>query len=222
MNGRAWTQEQIEILMNRYPDTPTANLAAELGRAPHQVYAKANALGLKKSKTYLDSPHACRLRRGDNVGAAFRFQKGHVPANKGLRRPGWHAGRMRETQFKKGQRGKRWVPIGTEIFNTDGYLVRKVREDLRGAQNWKSVHTIIWEDRYGPVPACYAVKFIDGNKHNVVIGNLCLVSRQDLAAMNRMWTRYPKELARAIQLHGAVVRRINRRRRDEEPHHRPT
>jgi len=58
-------------------------------------------MGLTKSAAYLASPAACRLRKGDNVGAARRFRPGHVPANKGLRRPGWSTGRMAETQFKK-------------------------------------------------------------------------------------------------------------------------
>lgn len=218
MKRRHWSSQDIEILAREYADTPTATLAARFARPLQQVYAKATSLGLRKSAAYLASPHACRLRRGDHVGAPTRFQPGHVPANKGLRRPGWYAGRMRETQFKKGQRGNKWVPIGAEVFNTDGYLVRKVREDLRGAMNWRMVHVILWEQRHGPVPAGYAVKFIDGDRRNVAIDNLCLVSRQDLARLNRMWTVYPRELALAIQLHGQLKRKINRRTRDAERH----
>lgn len=48
------------------------------------------------------------------------------PFNKGLRRPGWHVGRMRETQFRKGERSgiaaKNWRPIGTIRTDPDGYL----------------------------------------------------------------------------------------------------
>jgi len=219
MKRRHWSAEEIEILVREYADTPTATLAARFARPLQQVYAKAKSLGLRKSEAYLASPHACRLRRGDNVGASCRFQPGHVPANKGLRRPGWYTGRMRETQFKKGQRGNKWVPVGTEVFNTDGYLVRKVREDRVGAMNWRMVHVLLWEERYGPVPNGYAVKFIDGDRQHVAIDNLCLVSRQDLAAMNRMWTNYPRELALAIQLQGQLKRKINRRASDER-HHR--
>ncbi len=219
MKRRHWSAEETEILVREYADTPTAALAARFARPLQQVYAKAKSLGLRKSEAYLAGPHACRLRRGDHVGAPTRFKPGHVPANKGLRRPGWYAGRMRETQFKKGQRGTRWVPLGTEQFNADGYLVRKVREDLHGAMNWRMVHVILWEEKHGPVPKGYAVKFIDGDRRHVAIDNLCLVSRQDLASMNRMWTVYPRELALTIQLQGQLKRKINRRARDER-HHR--
>lgn len=213
---RPWTDEEIACLRDRYADAPTKDLARELGRPLAQVYAKAAKLGLEKSEAYLASPHACRLRRGDNVGAATRFEKGHVPANKGLRRPGWFRGRMRETQFKKGQRGIRWMPIGAEVRDGDGYLIRKVTEEGRGRQRWKFVHVILWEEAYGPVPPGYAVKFIDGDRRNVVLSNLCLVSRSDLGRLNVIWNRYPRELAEVIVLRGALVRKLDRRNQREE------
>ncbi len=223
MKRRHWSAEETEILVREYADTPTAALAARFARPLQQVYAKATSLGLRKSEAYLASPHACRLRRGDHVGAPTRFKPGHVPANKGLRRPGWYAGRMLETQFKKGTLNGRaarlYVPIGTERLSKEGYLQRKFTNELRGAQRWKHVHVILWEERYGPVPKGYAVKFIDGDRRHVAIDNLCLVSRRDLAAMNRIWTLYPRELALAIQLQGQLKRKINRRARDER-HHR--
>jgi hypothetical protein len=49
-------------------------------------------MGLRKSAEYLAGPEACRLQRGDSVGARTRFSAGHVPANKGLRRPGYFPG----------------------------------------------------------------------------------------------------------------------------------
>lgn len=183
---RPWTDVEIARLRQLYPDTPTHAIARELGRPLHHIYNRAQVLGLAKSEAYLASPHACRLRRGDNVGARYRYPKGHVPANKGLRRPGWYAGRMRETQFKKGQRGIRWLPIGAEVRDGDGYLIRKVTEKGIGRQRWRFVHVILWEEAYGPVPPGYAVKFIDGDRANVALGNLCLVSRADLARLNVM------------------------------------
>jgi len=176
---RLWTDAEIARLRERYADVPTKDLARELGRPLAQVYAKAAKLGLEKSETYLASPHACRLRRGDNVGAAHRFKKGNVPFNKG--RKGWDAGgRSHETRFKKGQLSPRcqqlYKPIGAEVRDGDGYLIRKVTEQGRGRQRWRFVHTILWEEAYGPVPPGYAVKFIDGDRRNVVLSNLCLVS----------------------------------------------
>lgn len=141
---RFWTAVDDAVLRDLYPDFPTAMIAREMQRSLSAVYARAAFLNLTKSQAYRDSPYASRLRRGDNVGARFRFQKGHVPANKGLRRPGWSPGRMRETQFKKGvRRGVAvtlYKPIGTERLSKDGYLERKVNDNLPLQARWRAVH----------------------------------------------------------------------------------
>ena len=100
---RPYTEVDMIMVRDHYPDTPTAVLAEALGRAPDQVYRIARTLGVTKSAEYMASEHACRLRRGDNIGAEYRFKPGIVPANKGKKRPGWSIGRMAETQFKKGR-----------------------------------------------------------------------------------------------------------------------
>ncbi|HKQ00516.1 MAG TPA: hypothetical protein VJ735_09320 [Actinomycetes bacterium] len=121
---RLWTRADDRLLTARYPHESTAALAKRLARTIRAVYARARARGLSKTARYLASREACRLRRGDEVGAPFRFRPGHVPANKGLRRPGWSVGRMRETQFKKGLRYggavRLYRPIGTERISKDG------------------------------------------------------------------------------------------------------
>lgn len=126
---RLWSAAEDAMLRAIYPHRPTPAVAARLRRTLCATYARADKLGLRKSATYLASPAACRLRRGDNVGAAFRFQKGQVPANKGLRRPGWAPGRMKETQFTpgtlNGMAAQRFKPIGSTRM-VDGYLYRKL------------------------------------------------------------------------------------------------
>jgi hypothetical protein len=216
---RPWTAAEVDQLTREYADTKTSALAMRWDRATSHVYAKAKALGLKKSARYLASPDACRLRRGDNVGAAYRYPPGHVPANKGLRRrPGWAPGRMAEGQFKKGHRPQTWTPVGTEVRDGDGYLKRKVSDDRSRPSrfNWRYVHVLLWEAAHGPVPPGYALKFIDNDHGNVALNNLCLVSRADLARLNVMWNRYPRALCEVIQLRGALNRKINRRIRDEK------
>src|SRR3954468_22797336 len=99
---RYWTAQDDAQMRELYPHLSTADVARRINRTVPSVYARADKLDLAKSAEYLASPAACRLRRGDNVGAEFRFKKGQTPQNKGLRRPGWGPGRMKETQFKKG------------------------------------------------------------------------------------------------------------------------
>jgi hypothetical protein len=42
-----------------------------------------------------------------------------------------------------------------------------------------------WEQVHGPVPKDMCVFKLDGDKYNDDISNLCLVSRKDLAMLNR-------------------------------------
>lgn len=198
------------MLRNQYADTHTEQLACELKRALGTVYQKASALGLHKSQAYLASPAACRLRRGDQVGKASRYPKGHVPANKGLRRPGWHRGRMRETQFRKGQfpvnRDPDYYVLGALRVNSGGYIDMRVSFDP-GARGWRALHRILWEDAHGPVPRGFIVAFKDGEKLNVEIDNLELRS---LAANMRRNTVHnlPAPLKSSIHLLGQLKRRI--------------
>ncbi|HWW61756.1 MAG TPA: HNH endonuclease signature motif containing protein, partial [Thermoanaerobaculia bacterium] len=209
------------LLRERYPHESTKALAAELRRTLSSVYGRAAKLGLEKTDAYLASP---AMRRAGVIAAAKTtrggFAKGHVPANKGLRRPGYAPGRMRETQFKKGQRtgfaARLYQPIGTERVSKDGYLERKVNDDLPLQRRWRAVHLLVWEAAHGPLPAGHAVAFKNGDKRDIRIVNLECITRRELMARNTVHN-LPKELASTIQLLGVLTRQINRKaRRDEK------
>lgn len=208
---RPWTSADRRMLRNLYPHKPTASVAAELHRTATSVSAMAAILGVRKSAAYLASPAACRLRKGDNVGAACRFQPGHVPANKGLRRPGYVRGRMAETQFRKGQKPHTWVPVGTESLDSEGYRKRKVSDNRKLASrfNWRFVHVMVWEEKHGRVPRDHAVVFKNGDRSDIRLRNLELVPRRELMLRNSVH-RLPREIAQVIQLRGALIRQIHR------------
>ena len=127
---RAWTEAEIAILREHYPTTHSAVLAEIFGCSVHRVHAKATQMGLRKSIETIAA--IARQRTGeDHPSRKHRFLKGNVPANKGLRRPGFAPGRMASTQFKKGQPPHTWKPLGSVRVNADGYLDRKV-SDLPG------------------------------------------------------------------------------------------
>ncbi len=221
MTRRPWSRQDESLLRRIYPDTPTAQVAGRLTRTVAAVYAHADKLGLNKSPAYLASPAACRFRRGDHVGARFRFQKGHIPAHKGLRRPGWACGRMRETQFKKGQlngmAARRFMPIGS-TRTCQGYLYRKVAA-IPGpwTHNWKQVHVLLWESLHGPVPPGHVVVFKNGDRTDIRPENLELIHRRALMARNTVHN-LPKPLAQTVQLLGALRRKINRRAQRRAKH----
>lgn len=208
---RLWSEGDDEQLRKRYPNESTAALAVAMRRTVAAVYGRANILGLQKTEEYLASPAACRLRRGDNIGAAYRFTTGQVPPNKGLRRPGWNAGRMQETQFKKGRPPGNYQPVGSTRL-VDGYLYRKISDTphVTWTHNWIPEHRRVWEEKHGPVPPAHTLAFKNGDKTDVRLDNLELITRRELMARNTIH-QLPKELVGVLQLIGAVNRQINRR-----------
>ena len=210
------TDAEIGYVRRHYADTASSVLAARLGLTINQVYSIAARLKLKKSDRYLETPAACRLRRGDDVGKSTRFQPGHVPANKGVK--GWQAGgRSAETRFKKGHRPQTWTPIGTEVVDRDGYRKRKVKDDAAPGMsrfNWVFVHVDLWEQHHGSIPAGHAVVFRNGDRSDIRIGNLELVTRRELMSRNTVHN-LPKPLAEIVQLRGALQRVINRKTRSQ-------
>lgn len=208
---RLWTAADDARMRREYPDRPSAELARELGRGLSGIYKRAELLGLRKSAAYLASPDACRLRRGDHVGAAFRFKPGQAPANKGLRRPGYGTPGMKATQFKAGHRGTRTMPIGATRL-IDGYVYRKVSEIPKQPYyvNWKAEHVLLWTRAHGPVPAGHALAFRNGDRFDIRLENLVCLTRRELMARNSVHN-LPAPLQQTVQLLGALTRQIRRR-----------
>lgn len=207
MNRRLWAGREIELLRRLYHNTRTDAIAARLGRAVNTVYAKASGMGMRKSAAYLASPEACRLRRGGGIGERSRFRPGHIPLNKGIK--GWQAGgRSVLTQFKPGNRSKRWdldgYAVGALRVTSDGYIDMKADERPR---SWKKLHVILWEEAHGAVPIGHVLRFKDGDALNVELGNIELVSRADLMRRNTIHN-LPSALKSSIQLLGRLKRRI--------------
>lgn len=207
-----WTTAEQNLLRRLYPTTPTADLAGRLGLTAGQVYRKASALGLHKSAAHIAALKV-KLRAAMNdpahPGRLHQFKPGQAPYNKGLRRPGWAPGRMRETQFAKGRRPHTWRPIGTLRTSKEGYLQVKLTDTGYTPRDYVAVHLLVWELHRGAVPPKHHVSFIDGNRERIAIDNLELVS---FAAMMKRNTVHnlPKPLAELVLLRGALKRKINR------------
>jgi len=220
MPRRFWSRAELGRLAKLYPALSTREVAKTLGRTIAGVYATAAKLGIAKTPEYLQ--RHCRLKKGTQIGRPSQFRKGQVPFNKGLRRPGWSPGRMRETQFKPGQRTGRaavnWKPIGTILSDHEGYLRIKVRDALHGKEAsgfgntkvWPLLGRYVWEQQNGPIPPKHVVAFKDRNRANCAIENLELIPRSELARRNAMWGRYPPELAKTIMTNAALKRQIRR------------
>jgi hypothetical protein len=124
-------------------------------------------------------------RLGLQNGRDCRFRPGMVPHNKGKK--GQCSAGCEKTWFKPGQRPHTWQPPGTERVTRDGYISVRIR-NTRGPphKNWKAKHRIIWEKARGKIPRGHVVIFADGDKRNFALDNLLLVSRKELAVMNKL------------------------------------
>lgn len=217
MNGRPWKARELALLRRLYAETPDAELQRRLKRSRCSIYNAAHLQGLRKSKAYMARELARLGRQLTISGRAHHFPKGHVPLNKGMRRPGWYAGRMRETQFKKGQwpinKDPGFYVLGALRVNADGYIDMRV-SFAAGARGWRGLHQIIWEDVNGPVPAGHVVRFKDRDRDNVVLDNLELLSRRENCLRNSIHN-LPQPLVTTIQLLGALKRTLNRREREK-------
>jgi hypothetical protein len=223
VNGRPWTKRDIAAVRRDYPNKATKLIAAALKRPLSGVYRFAYVLGVKKSAAFLTSSESGRLTKLSAAGVAYRYPKGHVPANAGLRRPGYAPGRMAETQFKKGRlpsEARNYKPIGSLRINADGYLDRKLSDFGPPQKRWQPVHRLLWIDANGPIPVGHAVAFKPGREttdlDKITLDAIELISRAELMRRNSYHTNYPKAIRQLIQLRGAVQRQINKRERHHQ------
>ncbi|MBB1061921.1 HNH endonuclease [Marilutibacter spongiae] len=223
MSSRApYNDDEIETVRINYADWPNFLIAYVVGRSVSSVHYLANKLGLRKGPGFHRNPHAHLWATWARPNAvACRFKRNHVPHNKGVRRPpGWAPGRMAETQFKKGHRGGRarevYQPIGATRISKDGYLQRKVNDDMPLQHRWRAVHVLLWEEHRGPVPPGHQVGFLNGDKSDIRIENLELVSQGERMRRNSIHN-LPAPLKRVIHQRAGLVRSINHRRRKTTP-----
>lgn len=219
-----WTDLEDTIMRQFYPDVPTQIIADALGRTVRQVYMRASGLGLRKSREFMSGPHAHRLR--GNEGEQSRFKKGHTPWNKGKPGSTGTHPNSRRTQFKKGEMAgaaqHNYVPIGTTRITRDGILERKVTDDpsVYPARRWVAVTRLVWEAANGPIPPKHVVRFKPGMsttvEEEITLDRLECISLAENMRRNTLH-RYPKEIALAIQLRGALNRKINHVTKHQRP-----
>ncbi|MFM1991307.1 MAG: hypothetical protein RJA99_4264 [Pseudomonadota bacterium] len=214
MKRRPWTAAEEAMLRDLYPTTITRQIARALGRPQSSVFGRAKKLGLTKSAEFFASDKSGRMSRGAAFrGVRNRFQKGHVPANKGVR--GVHYSPV--TEFQAGHKPHNYAPIGSLRIHSAGYLQRKVTETGYPPDDWKMVHRLVWEEVHGPIPAGFLVTFKAGRQTTdleaIKVDALELVSRRELMARNTIHTM-PPELAELSRLRGRVTREINKQTKD--------
>lgn len=163
-----YTSQQNEFLKANRPQHTLTELTA-LFNATFGLSMTHSAILARCWKLKINASH------NKNKG---RFKTGLAPWNKGV--TGYTT--TSTTKFKPGHEPATTKPIGYERLSKNGIIEIKVAE---GRKQFVSKNRIVYEQHHGPIPKGHAVIFIDGDVSNYAIENLALVSRRELAFLNR-------------------------------------
>ncbi len=147
--------------------------------APGRRYKEIVEMFNKKFERQIDAKKLKYTLRnhGISTGLTGRFEKGVTPHNKGKKYPGTG----NKTTFRKGATPHNKMKVGEDTITTDGYVKTKIAEP----DVWEYKHKLIWKEKNGPIPEGHSVIFADGNRMNLDIDNLLLVSKAELLMLNR-------------------------------------
>jgi hypothetical protein len=193
---RAWTREQAEYLTTNYRAMPVAELTA----AFNSKFGAGKTEGAVKAFLH---------NRRISSGRDGRFAKGHASWNAGTKGQGLTG--ANRGSFKTGNRPKTYLPVGSEIRDTDGYWKVKVADPNK----WKFRHILNWEKEHGPVPAGMILIFTDNNHDNCSPANLELITRPEHIRLNALrYATAPSEFKPVLKTIAKIKMKIGEARKE--------
>lgn len=159
-----WTKEEKEYLAAITPGRTRKEILELMNEKFDYQFTLSQVIGMIKNNKL-------------NNGLTGRFQRGHNPWNKGTK----GLTKASITSFKKGNIPHNYKSIGSERVNIYGYTEVKTAEP----NIWEFKHRLIWEEHYGKIPRGSVILFLDGNKSNLNIDNLILITKEQLLRMNQ-------------------------------------
>lgn len=206
---KRFTPTEDQYIRDHYLDQKLEQLGAALNRSFGSVAGRMRVLNLivpaeLKMKRMMDG-----LKRGWELPSETRFKPGFTPWNKGMK--GLNMGGQ-QTQFKKGHLPHNTRHDGATRISKDGYIEERVALHV-----WKLKHRLVWEQHNGPIPPGYNVKFKDGNRQNVDISNLYMVSRKENMLQNTIHN-YPPEVKQAIHNVTRLTKTIKKQEHEANKH----
>ena len=196
INRLVWTDDMDAVMREHYPCKQTSEVADMLRLTPKQVLCRAKRLGLRKNPDVIVG-----------IRENGMFLKGHVPFNKGKKQHEFMSEEVIQktiaTRFKKGQIPVNIKNVGYERVNVDGYV------EVKTEKGFVLKHRMIWVEHNGPIPKGYLVRFKNGNKQDIRIENLELVTCAQNMKDNTIHN-YPPEIKTAIRSIANINRRIKK------------
>lgn len=138
-----------------------------------------------------------------------KFKKGKTSWNKGRKMSTEQYEKCKKTMFQKGNLSNA-RPVGDERIDIDGYTYIKVKQPNK----WVLKHRWLYEKEKGKIPKGYNLIFADGNKQNLNLDNLILLSNSELFIMNQKGLyKQDKELTKSGAIVAKVLDKVNKRKR---------
>ena len=163
-----------------------------------------NRMQIKNFKTHY------KVKSGTIGG---QFQKGHKTWNKGRKMDPEVYKKCAPTMFKKGKVSVNKKPVGSERVNVDGYVEIKVAEPNK----WMAKSRYLYEQHHNvKLTRNDVIVFLDGNKLNLDIDNLFLISRAALARFNqdKLYSDNP-EMTKAAALMAELKTKTRKKRKEQ-------
>lgn len=207
MGSKHWSQADKQALAALYPDTSNEVLGRVFGKSPKAIGLMARTLGVCKSERYM-------------AEEVPRIKPGQTQWNKGFSfDPG---GRSVETRFKSGNKPQTWLPVGSTKLDKEGNLVRKVSDTGDKRADWIPAHRLAWVAANGPVPPGHIVIFRPGmhttDPEQITADRVECITRAENMRRNT-YHRYGPEVAKLVQLRGAINRQIRKREKEQNHEH---
>ena len=198
------TKEQIEYIFEHYPNEYAKNIAKKLNIKINTIYNFAHTHKLRKSAEFMAMEMERQSEKLKIVGIKTRIKKGNIPPNKGQKMPDYIYKKVQTTFFKKGQEPHNTKFDGYErIDPKDGYIYIRIAKG-----KFVLKHRLIWEQHNGKISKDHIVIFINGDKYDLRIENLKLITRKENMDKNRI-TKYPLEVQQLIKLNNKLKSKIN-------------
>lgn len=142
-----------------------------------------------------------------------QFKKGHKPMNKGKKWKDYMSkeGQLKslKTTFKKGNIPHNHRIVGSERITKNGYIEIKISEPNK----WQLKHRYVYEKEYGEIPKGFNLIFLDGDRQNIKLDNLKLVSKaEDLIMNNNKLFNKNKEITNTGTIIAKVINETRKKR----------
>ncbi|MEP7197239.1 MAG: HNH endonuclease signature motif containing protein [Saprospiraceae bacterium] len=202
MKRKFWTEEENKYMRKYFPHYYTDEIAKVLKRSYSSVAAQAYVLKLNKSEKLLNIQAKHTVQKLLESGIKSRFQKGCISHNKGKKMAEDVKDKIRPTMFKIGNTPHNNTFDGSERIDDEGYSLIRVKSGC-----FILKHRLIWLLSHGPIPEGNLIVFKDGNKQNLNINNLEMISSKENMERNSI-TRYPLEVRNIIHLNNKLKKTI--------------